>query len=97
VIIDDLHIVRVPILPNEAQSVAIIYPNAVLPGAVAFQRLQRVSRGTKIVEALGRVKLKQFANRNLLDGLELFGSDPEKDPFGFGVSKRTDHFFIVYR
>lgn len=86
-----------PHSPNEAQPVAIVYPNAVLPGTVAFQCLQRVSRSAKIVEALGRVKLKQFANRNLFDGLELFGSDSEKDPFGFGVSKRTDHFFIVYR
>jgi len=97
VIIDYLDAVCVPILPNEAQSVAIIDPNAVLPGAVVFQWLQRVSRRTKIVETPGSVKLEQFASRNLLDGLELLGSDPKKDLFGFGISKRTDHTFIVYR
>jgi hypothetical protein len=71
VIVDDLHAVCVSILPNEAQPVAIVYPNAMLPSAVVLQRLQRVSWCTKIVEAPGRVKLEQFANRNLLDGLEL--------------------------
>jgi hypothetical protein len=80
-----------PILPNEAQPVAIVYSNAVLPGAVLSQCLQGVSRRPKIMETPGRVKLEQFANRNFLDGLELLGSDPTKDLFGFGISKGTNH------
>ena len=86
--------VRVPILPDEAQPVTIVYPNAVLPGAIVFQSLQRIARRTKIVETPGRVKLEQFANRNFLDGLKLLGPDPMKDLFGFGISKRTDHTLL---
>jgi hypothetical protein len=97
VIIDYLYLVCVPVLPNEAQPVAIIYPNAVLPCAVVFQCLQGVSRRSKIVEVPSRVELEQFANHNLLDGLELFGSGPAKDPFGLLISKRTNHVYIVYR
>jgi hypothetical protein len=96
-IIDYLHIACISIVPNEAQPIAIVDPNAVLSGAAVFQCLQRVPRGTKIVETLGRVQLEQFASRNLLDGLKLLRPGPEEEPFGFGVSKGADHLLIVYR
>lgn len=36
-IVGYLHLVRVSILPNEAQPITIIYSDAVLPGTIAFQ------------------------------------------------------------
>jgi hypothetical protein len=68
----------------------------VLTDAVVFQCFEGVPRRAKIVKSPGRVKLEQLANRNLLDGLELPGSDPEKDLFGFGIAKRTNHVFTLY-
>jgi hypothetical protein len=97
VIIDYLYLPCISILPNEAQPVTVVDPNAALPGAIVLQCFQGIPRRAKIVETPGRVKLEQFASRNLLDGLEPLGSDPEEDPFGLGVSKGADHVFIVYR
>jgi hypothetical protein len=97
VIIDDLHVVGVSVLPNETYAVSIVDPYTVLPGAIAYQGLQGIAGRTKIAETPGRVKLKQFANRNLLDGLEPPGSDSKEDVLGFGIGKGPAQFFIVYR
>jgi hypothetical protein len=44
VIINDLHFVELPILPDEADAVLIVNPNTVLTFSVAAQRLKAVSR-----------------------------------------------------
>jgi hypothetical protein len=87
----------VSIFPDEAEAIAVVDPNAVLSGAVVFQCLQGIARRTEIVKSPGRVKLKQFSNRNLFDSLKLPGSDSKEDLLGFGISKRSDYGLIVYR
>jgi hypothetical protein len=57
-IVGYLHLVPVSILPNEAQPVTIVHPNAVLPGTIACQGFQGVSGSTKIVETPRGVKLE---------------------------------------
>ena len=59
-VVHQIHLVNIAVLPNETDSVSIIDPNAVLPGTVVPQRLQRVAPRTKIVKAPGGVKLKQL-------------------------------------
>jgi hypothetical protein len=56
----------------------VIDPKAVLFGAVAFQCLQRIAWRAEIVQRPGGVKLKQFSNRNLFDGLKRPRSDSKK-------------------
>ncbi|HUE04701.1 MAG TPA: hypothetical protein VMR62_34435, partial [Bryobacteraceae bacterium] len=59
--------------------------------------LQSIAGCAEIEKRPGRVKLKQFSNRNLLDGLKLPGSDSKKYLLSFGISKGPVHSFIVYR
>jgi hypothetical protein len=91
VVISDLHLQRVPVSPDEAETTPVVDPNAVLSGAVAFQCLQRVAWRTEIMKRPGGVKLKQFSNRNLFDGLKRPGSDSKKYFLGFGIPKGSDH------
>jgi hypothetical protein len=91
VIIGDFYPIRISIFPDEAEPIAAVDPNAVLPGAIALQRLQRIAWRTEIVERPGCVKLKQLSNGGLPDGLKAPGSDSKKHLLGFGISKRSDH------
>jgi len=62
VVVSNLHLMCSICLPNEADAVLIIYPNAVLASAISLQRLKPISRwDAKIVQILGRVNLIQFA------------------------------------
>jgi hypothetical protein len=96
-VIDDLHATGVSILPNETQTVAVVNPDAVLPSAVVSQGLQEISWSAEVVETSRRMKLEQFANRCLLDGLQLPGPDAVEDLLRVGVTERADHVLIVYR
>jgi len=97
VIIDDLDPMCVPILPDEADAISVVDPNAVLAGALVFQCLKRIAGRAKVGKYPGSVKLKSPTNCGLLDGHELPRPHSEKDLLCFGVSKRTDHHLIVYR
>jgi hypothetical protein len=91
VIIGDLNPVRVSILPDEAEAIAIVDPNAVLSRAVTFQCFQGIAWRTEIAKRSGRVKLKQLSDRSLFNGLKLPGSDSKKYILCFGVLKGPDH------
>src|ERR1039457_479048 len=95
--VGDLHVTGVSTFPDEAETVAVVDPYTVLSGAVVLQRLQRIAGRTEIFKSAGRMKLKQFSNRSLFDGLKLPGSDSQEDLLGFGVPERLDHDLIVYR
>jgi len=58
-IINDLNVEGVPILPGEAYSPLVIDADAVLPGAVAFQRLQPVAgRYPQILQGPGAMEIQ---------------------------------------
>src|SRR4051794_13823630 len=44
VIVHDLHVVRVPVAPDEADAIMIVDPNTVLAPSVASERLESVAR-----------------------------------------------------
>jgi hypothetical protein len=75
VIVGELYPIRISVLPDEAEAIAVVDPNTVLSGPIALQRLQRIAWRTEIVKRPGRVKLKQFSNGNLSDSLKPPGSD----------------------
>jgi hypothetical protein len=60
-IVDDLNVPGFAVPPNKTYPPLIVDANAVLPLAVAVQRLQTITRRhTQIVELFGRVDRKQL-------------------------------------
>src|SRR4051812_39241212 len=52
VIVDDLYVLRVAVLPDEADSVLIVDPDTVLPAPIARQRFQPVAGKCRQVSKL---------------------------------------------
>src|SRR2546423_10337823 len=62
-VIRDLHFIGIMALPNEANLVLVIDPNAVLPAPVTMQFLQPVSgRNPQVVQRRGPVEHAQFSS-----------------------------------
>ena len=60
-IVDDLHIVSVPVVPDEADAILIIDPNAVLAAPVARECLEPVTRERRqVAEFSSCVQLLQL-------------------------------------
>jgi hypothetical protein len=95
VVVSHFYVVRVSVFPNEAKTVLVIDPNAVLSCARTFQSPESGARRTEIVQALCGVKLEQLANRNSLDRLELPRCDLIEDLFGLRIPKKSRSW--VYR
>jgi hypothetical protein len=58
VVIDNLHIVGIPVTPDKADAPLIIDANAVLPFSVAFKRFQVIARrGGKVAKFRSDVHL----------------------------------------
>jgi len=58
VIVHDLHIVSVPLVPDEADAILIVDPNAVLSTPIACERLEPVAgECRKVTEVVGRMEL----------------------------------------
>jgi hypothetical protein len=71
VIVHDFHIERLPIVKAEANAPLIVDADAVLPGAIAFQRLQPVSgRALQITQIHCGVERLETPGGSGLDGFE---------------------------
>jgi hypothetical protein len=71
VIVDDLHVVSVPFVPDEADAVLIVDPNAVLPASVAHERLEPVAGKRRQVAKLpSSMELLQLSLGDPRDPLE---------------------------
>jgi hypothetical protein len=58
VIAHDLHIVSVPVVPDEADPIPIVDPNAVLSTPIACERLEPVAGECReVTEIVGRMEL----------------------------------------
>lgn len=64
-IVHDLHIIGVPIVPDEADAVLIVHANAVLAPPVASERLEPVTgERRQVAEFASRVQLLQLPLSN---------------------------------
>ena len=70
-VIDNLHIVRIPVAPHEADPPLIVNPNAVLALAVAAQCFQPVASGSgEIEEGMRDMHQLKLSQSRALDGFE---------------------------
>jgi len=78
-VINNLDILRSIGRPHKAHAKLIIYADAVLSGAIMFQRLQPITwRNTQIVEHSCPIKLLKFSSRHGFDVRKSFYALPFK-------------------
>ena len=92
VIIDNFYFVRMAIVPSKADAPLIVNANAVLPGAIAFQSFQAISRWrSHLLQTPSGIQLLQLSESNSCDRPELaMITQLEQLPCG-GVSVSTNH------
>jgi hypothetical protein len=66
VVIDNFNVVGRVFNPNEAETILVVYSNAMLPSTIASECLKGISGD--------RMELKQLADRGPFDGVELSGT-----------------------
>jgi hypothetical protein len=93
VIVNDLHLLWPSIRPHEADPPLVVDSDAVLPGAIALESFQPVSRWeTKIVELFRRPHLAQFPQRRRIDPrIDRRHTLTTPQPLGRLVAERSDH------
>jgi hypothetical protein len=91
-IIDDLDLVRAPLIPAEADPPSFVDTDAVLTLSVTLQSLGAVAgwRG-QVLQNPGPVKIQQLPPRRPLKRLESCRRQVVKEVFGFFVIERLDH------
>ncbi len=96
-IVCDLNFSWALVGPTEADSILVVYADAMLTGAITFQFLQPISRWrTKISKKLGLIELVKlsdgdFPKRSGADFASLLGTLAIEDVFGCLIGKRYDH------
>jgi hypothetical protein len=91
VIVHDFDILSA-IVPPEANTPLIVDPYAVLPSAVAMQRLKAIAwRHAQIGQSRHRIEKQQLPSRYALNGAEPPYVLVMKQPLGFAVRKASDH------
>ena len=87
-----LDLFRPAIVPNEANPVLVVDPDAVLTLPIAGQGLEVIAwERAEVVESLGRVELRELALRNPGDRPEPAGRDPLKQGLGVSAPEGPDH------
>jgi hypothetical protein len=90
-IVHNFHIMRLAILPREANSPPIIDPNAVLPDPAPFERFEMIARRySKVLQASGGIKVKELAARHALDGPKPENGLVVKEKLRIPAPKRSD-------
>jgi hypothetical protein len=83
-------------LPNEADAVLIIYPNAELASAISLQRLKPISGwDAKIVQILGRVNLIQFAESDFRNRIPALIREILEKLLRLAVFEALNHVFNI--
>jgi len=86
VVIDDLHVVSIPFLPDKADAKLIVDPNAVLPQPIAGEGFQPVAWERRQVAQLARsMELLQFSLGDSSDLLEPAGELARKERLRFAI------------
>ena len=70
-VIHNLNVIRIAIIPGEADAPLVVNPNAVCPGAIGPEQFKLISRRhAKILQSPGLMKVQELAPGSPLDGLE---------------------------
>jgi hypothetical protein len=97
-IVDNFNVERVPVLPTEADSPSVVYPDAVLSLSVLFQRLETIARGHGQIPQNSRaMQIKQLPPRRSLKSSESCYRYIVKQVLGFFVIEGLDHTFSILR
>jgi len=92
VVVDDLDVVGITVLPDEADAVLIIDPYAVLPGSVSDELFEPICRwNPKVSEGHSGIEHPEFPDRDLCHGLEASGRFAPPERGGLSVPKADDH------
>jgi len=92
VVIDDLHRVGIPVLPDEANAVLIVDPDAMLAAPLSCEPFEPVpGKGRQITEFARGVQLPQLPLDNPGDVLQPPGVPAREKRLGLGILERPDH------
>lgn len=95
-VVHHLDLLRVAVLPDEADPILVVDPNAVLPLPIAGKSLKVIARErAEVVEALGGVQLRQLPLRNPGNGSEPPRRVSLKQGLGVSVPEGPDHLLTV--
>lgn len=96
VVIDNLDVGRTCRCPAEANAILVVHANAVLAGAVPFERLQPIARRYSQVGQVRRdLQLSQLAPRNRLNAVEAANAPSGRQRFRAGIAEGDDHRYIL--
>jgi hypothetical protein len=97
-VVDYFHPLRVAILPQEADPILIVDPDAVLPATTARQRLEAVARErSQVVEPPRRVELHEPALSDPGNAPKPACGVPLEERLGVSIPERPDHLLMVLR
>src|SRR5581483_7376554 len=98
VVVDDLDFICLPVRPAETDPPLLVDPDAVLPLAVAFERLEPISRRRhQVAKCLSTVKIEQLAARRPLNRPEAGDWAIIEQCLGIGRPEGLDHLPRVLR
>ena len=93
-----LDLLRVTVLPHEADPILIVDPDTVLAPPIAGKDLEVIARErTQVFESLGRMQLRQLALSDPGNALELTRRIPLKQCLGVSIPEGPDHLLNVSR
>jgi hypothetical protein len=96
VIVHDLDIFSASVCPTEAHAELIVYPDALLPGAITFQGFESIAgRHPQIVQSARDLQLPQLASRHVRDVREPTDPLASRKSLCVGALERLDHGPIV--
>jgi hypothetical protein len=98
VVVHDLDLLCIAILPNEADPILIIDPDAVQPSPISRERLQVIARErAQVVESLRRVQLQELSLSDAGNAPKPSRRIALEERFGFSVPEAPDHPSRVLR
>jgi hypothetical protein len=96
-VVNHFHVVRFAVDPTKANPIAIVHPNAILPGSVTLQCLQPVARWNRqIGQSLRAMEETQPPQSNPGNRTPTAGRLAKEQQFRFAVTERSNHFRLLY-
>ena len=95
-VVHHLDLLRFAVLPDEADPILVVDPDAVLALPIAVKSLKVIARErAEVIEALGGVQLRQLPLRNPGNGSEPPRRVSLKQCLGVSVPEGPDHLLTV--